>query len=71
MGGAGLYSKDDFELQANDVKGWLFLFAVLMAAALLFCMVFFVRVSLTLQLCMPTIYRSSCSQTWNATTLIL
>lgn len=29
-----------------STPGWLFLFAVLMAAGLLFCMVFFVRISL-------------------------
>lgn len=65
--------------------GWLFLFAVLMAAGLLFTMVFFVRSSPKLftivpsvhnfrSVCMtvpPCTYRSSCSRTWNATTLIL
>lgn len=63
--------------------GWLFLFAVLMAAGLLFTMVFFVCIALAFHgvhlaaipiadvHAHPPSHRSSCSQIWSATTLIL
>jgi hypothetical protein len=56
--------------------GWLFLFAVLMAAGLLFTMVFFVRLRLPRDISTQPaqqsaefpVYRSLCSPTWSATT---
>ena len=47
MGGAGAFATFAQGQRAHAIPhaGWLFLFAVLMAAALLFTMVFFVRFS--------------------------
>ena len=47
MGGAGgcPHLSSDIGLLSSLYTGWLFLFAVLMAAGLLFTMVFFVRLS--------------------------
>jgi hypothetical protein len=77
MGGAGTFphlptNHDLFH--AVCFTGWLFLFAVLMAAGLLFTMVFFVCIRFSSPTTrsserLGTPRRSSCFPTWSAITL--
>ena len=81
MGGAGTCPHSPrmmiISLHALFVfTGWLFLFAVLMAAGLLFTMVFFVRIRFSSPTTrssehLGTPRRSSCSPTWSAITSTL